>query len=119
MTHNTPQPPNPLHEALRTQATVVQRPLRSNAPFVGPLIAALRNVWYSVAARWGVQQVFDQQNEFNRLTLAALEDQQDQTEWLRLQDQQLTDQTRQIAELTARVKGLEMKIKALESLDDE
>lgn len=109
MTQNTPHSSNPILEALRAQVHVEQRPLRSSLP----LVAGLRNLWYSIAARWGVQQVVDQQNEVNRLILTALDDHTDQTEWLRLQDAQLTDQARQIAELTARVKRLEENLKSM------
>lgn len=115
MTQNASQSPNPILDTLRAQATVEQQPLRSDLPFV----ATLRNLWYNIAARWGVQQVIDQQNEVNRLILTALEDQTDQTEWLRLQDAQLTEQARQIADLTAKVKALEMKIQFIESMNGE
>ncbi|MDT8306463.1 MAG: hypothetical protein RRC07_11045, partial [Anaerolineae bacterium] len=59
--------------------------LVSNAPLVGPLVSAFREAWNSVAARWYVQLIMEQQQAFNRVVVKALEAQ------LRARDQTQTN----------------------------
>jgi GT2 family glycosyltransferase len=39
---------------------------RSSVPVLGPLIVQLRSMWYSIAARWGIQHLAQQQDIVNR-----------------------------------------------------
>jgi GT2 family glycosyltransferase len=39
---------------------------RSNTPVVGPVLARLRSLWYSVAARWAVRYLAQQQDVYTR-----------------------------------------------------
>ena len=42
------------------------QPFISEVPFIGSLIAALRQTWYNVAARWQDQLLLDQQNQLRQ-----------------------------------------------------
>jgi hypothetical protein len=57
---------------LREKALVVERPLRSPTPLVGPLFTSLRRAWYSLAEKWYVRDLRQQQNEVNRELAQAL-----------------------------------------------
>ncbi len=46
-------------------ATLRPQPFVSHAPIVGPLIVWLRTAWNSVATKWYVQPLVEQQNRFN------------------------------------------------------
>jgi GT2 family glycosyltransferase len=50
-----------LHERWRIE----ERPFVSRLPMIGPLIAGLRSAWNSIATRWYVQGMVQQQVEFN------------------------------------------------------
>ena len=39
---------------------------RSSVPVIGPLLARLRLLWYSVAARWAVRYLIQQQEAINQ-----------------------------------------------------
>jgi GT2 family glycosyltransferase len=45
---------------------VQERPFTSTVPIVGPAIARFRELWNSVAAKWYVRPLVEQQNEFNK-----------------------------------------------------
>ncbi|MFN8474677.1 MAG: glycosyltransferase family 2 protein [Anaerolineae bacterium] len=53
-------------------ATLRPQPFESHAPVVGPLIVWVRTLWNSVATKWYVQPLVDQQNRFNAATAEAL-----------------------------------------------
>jgi GT2 family glycosyltransferase len=83
--------------------------LGSSLPIFGPLVARLRRLWYSVAARWGVRYLTQQQDTINQrqnLRLAALT-YYIQTLERRIRD--LADQNgllaKKVAELNRRLEG--------------
>ena len=56
------------------KGNIVEKPFSSTIPVLGPLIAWFRTMWNSVAAKWYVQPILDQQNEFNRLIIERIRD---------------------------------------------
>lgn len=50
---------------------VQESPFVSQTPLVGPVIAAFRQAWNSVACKWHVRRILEQQVQFNR-SVAAL-----------------------------------------------
>ena len=54
------------------KSKVVERPFSSKVPLLGPLIAWFRTMWNSVATKWYVRPMLDQQNEFNRLSVERI-----------------------------------------------
>lgn len=99
-------------EYLLAKARVEERPFSSATPLVGPLLARFRAAWNSVAAKWYVQPLLAQQNEYNRQVALRLLAQDGR---LVSQDQQQTEQAQMIAELTAQVVVLKRRIEALEA----
>lgn len=83
---------------LSEKAQLQPQPFRSRAPVVGPVIAWFRTAWNNIAARWYVQAVVEQQNQFNLLVVEQL-----RTMEARLieQDRLQTELIHQLAELTA------------------
>jgi hypothetical protein len=70
---NTLKSPSTLTQ-LQQKWQVEERPFQSNTAVVGPLIAWLRGAWNSIATKWYVRPIVQQQNEFNRLTVKQLEE---------------------------------------------
>jgi hypothetical protein len=106
-------------DALLERARVEERPFPSPTPVVGPLLDWLRGLWISVAARWYVRPMLEQQNEFNRLVVTHLRAQADhlyaQDAPLIAQDRAFVAQTRATAELTAQLIQLNRRLAALEA----
>lgn len=44
-----------------------ERPFQSSVPVIGGLIVGIRNTWNSVAAKWYIRPIVEQQNQYNRL----------------------------------------------------
>lgn len=82
------------------KAQIKEQPFHSEAPLIGALIARFRDLWNSVAAKWYVRPLLQQQNHFNQLVVQRLRDQE-----LRLieQDREQTALTHDLAELTAQL----------------
>lgn len=59
-------------EALRQHATLAEYRFTSTAPVVGGLVARLREAWNSVATKWQVRPLMEQQSEFNRMLAERL-----------------------------------------------
>jgi GT2 family glycosyltransferase len=53
-------------EAFSSFPSLQEFEFRSSVPVVGPLIAQLRSLWYSVAARWAVRHLARQQEAINQ-----------------------------------------------------
>jgi hypothetical protein len=51
--------------ALRVLQKIHEEPFTSEVPFVGPLIAGLRQLWHDFAVRWSVLPLAHQQSSFN------------------------------------------------------
>ncbi len=52
-------------EELQSRRVIREQPFVSQAPVVGPLIAALRQRWHDLAVRWSIVPVIHQQVQFN------------------------------------------------------
>jgi hypothetical protein len=68
----TAPPTDPALDQLRSAATLHEYRFRSQVPFIGPLIARLRELWNGVSTRWYVRPIIQQQSEFNRQLVALL-----------------------------------------------
>ncbi len=68
---------------LQSRAIVLERPFVSHVPIIGRFVAFFRETWNSVAAKWYVRSILQQQNLFNQTVVQAikeLHDYLDQTE---------------------------------------
>lgn len=63
-------------EWLAAKARIEERPFHSELPLIGPLIAGFRSLWNNVATRWYVRPLLDQQNEFNRILVERIQEQE-------------------------------------------
>jgi hypothetical protein len=104
-----PQPPR-----LADKATVVELPFRSSVPILGPLIVWVRSAWNSVATKWYVRPMLQQQNEFN----VAVADRLDFAETFTYdqaarQDRDMTVLHRESAALELTVRHLEQQVQDL------
>ena len=109
---------------LRSKAQVTERPFASDLPLFGRLIAGFRAAWNSVAAKWYVRPMLAQQNEFNNLVIAHLEQLHAQLAAqearLAAADRTHVDAVRETAELTAQLVQLNRVLADLDArLDQE
>jgi O-antigen biosynthesis protein len=118
--------PIPL-DLLQQKWNVSERPFTSQVPIAGRLIAALRTAWNSVATKWYVRPIVQQQNEFNFLVVQALQNRADalrhlpalmaqlQTyeSWLIEQDRAGVNTTRDMAELTTQLTQMNRRLQAI------
>ena len=47
------------------EPSLAELEFRSSVPVIGPLLSKMRSLWYSVAARWAVRSLAQQQEAFN------------------------------------------------------
>ncbi len=59
---------------LRSKAHIQERPFVSYTPVVGRFIAWFREQWNSVAAKWYVRPMIQQQNAFNHVLVQMLQE---------------------------------------------
>jgi hypothetical protein len=89
-------------ERLREGAQVREQPFTSDTPVVGRLIVFVREKWNSVAAKWYVRPMVQQQNRFNAALIDTLQEMnrrlEQLDEWLISTDQDTTMMARKGAE---------------------
>lgn len=61
-------------DELKTMWKIEERPFVSDKPIIGPLIARIRELWNSVAAKWFVRAQMQQQMMFNLTVVRTLTD---------------------------------------------
>jgi GT2 family glycosyltransferase len=102
---------------------VQETPFVSSAPLVGPLIARFREAWNSVATKWHVRRMFQQQNEYNWLVMQRFEEIRELIDELDTRvianDRDETALAREMGELTYAVLGLEKRLAELKARLDE
>ncbi len=97
---------------LTDKSQVQEKPFVSDIPVVGSLLVRFRNAWNSVAAKWFVRAILQQQNEFNSLLVHRLHD---IDERIIAQDRDTTLLRHDLAEVTAH---LVQTRRLLERLDE-
>jgi septal ring factor EnvC (AmiA/AmiB activator) len=118
------QPPAAL-EQMETAWEVQERPFTSPTPIIGPLLVWLRTAWNSISTKWYVRVVIQQQNQFNRLTVAQFHEVEQEFEAAdtRLaaldgrvvaQDHDQSDLVHDVGELTAQVVQLKRQLQRIE-----
>lgn len=98
-------------DPLLEKSQVQERPFTSGTPLVGGLIAWLRTQWNNVATTWYVRPLLAQQNEFNRLVVEELHQ---QDAWLVTQDREQAMLLRETAVITTQVSQLQQRLRAIE-----
>jgi hypothetical protein len=100
---------------LQEKGQLKERPFSSSVPLLGPLIVRFRSLWNSVAAKWYVRPLIQQQNEFNALLVQRLGDLEEQiVPQIIEQDREQTRLGRETAELGLQIAQLNRLLQALE-----
>jgi hypothetical protein len=87
-------------DPLQKMAQVQERPFSSTLPLIGPIVAGFRQLWNSISTQWYVRPLLEQQNQFNQILVARLQELEAR---LISQDQELSALTQDHGELTAQV----------------
>lgn len=93
---------------------ITPQPFRSSVPLVGRWIAGFRQAWNWVSTQWYVQPMVEQQSDFNRAALAAL---QSQNRSAQAMAEHLASQARQLARLDAEIAALKARLASPEQQD--
>ena len=100
---------------LEEKGRLQERPFTSSVPLLGPLIVWFRSAWNSVAAKWVMRPIIQQQNEFNSLVVKQIGSFEDQIlEQVIEQDREQTALVREMGELSLQVRQM---IRLLEAID--
>lgn len=92
-----------------------EQPFTSSVPVIGPLIVWFRTAWNSVAAKWIMRPVIQQQNEFNTLIVRQINGFEDQIfEQVIEQDREQTALIRDMGELSLQVKQMNRLLEAID-----
>jgi len=97
--------------ALAAQSQVRERPFRSNMPLIGSAVAACRALWNSVATKWYVRPMLEQQNRFNHQLVWRL---QVQAEQLLAQEQGQADLVEDISVLTQELQEMNRLLRSID-----
>lgn len=98
-------------DPLWEKALVTERPFTSSIPLIGRLIARFRAAWNSVSTKWYVRPLLQQQNDFNRLVVTRLHDQDG---YIIDQDRSLTTMQRDVAQLTTQLVQMNRRLQAID-----
>lgn len=63
----TPTDPIGAEQSKSSRWELKEKPFTSSVPVIGGLIVGIRNAWNSVAAKWYIRPIVEQQNQYNRL----------------------------------------------------
>ena len=96
-----------LLDALRADQTIREVPFTSNVPLLGRLIVTFRTLWNSVATKWYVRPMAQQQSVFNAQVVS----------YLQAQEQLLQGQFRDVAENIRELTALAEHLARLEGSD--
>ena len=110
-------------DELRQGSVLQEYRFGSQTPLIGPFIARFRSAWHSVAGKWAIRSIAQQQSAFNLKLVTQLEqveqqlamDLSDTNECLSLHDHDLMELTRTVAELTQQVIQLQQTVAELEA----
>lgn len=92
---------DPTDDWFYDKAEIQEHRFRSSTRIIGPLIVAFRTLWNSVATKWYVRPLIQQQNQFNRLLVQRLHDLDSR---LIEQDREQTAQSHDLAEIAAQLR---------------
>lgn len=84
-----------------------EEPFTSTVPLLGPLIVWFRNAWNSVAAKWVIRPIIQQQTEFNTLLVRQISSFEEQIiEQVIEQDREQIALIREMGELALQLKQM-------------
>jgi uncharacterized protein YlxW (UPF0749 family) len=95
-------------DELRQHSILQEYRFESQTPVIGPLIARFRSAWHSIAGKWAIRSIAQQQSAFNQQVVVDLE-------CLAMSDRDLMELTRTVAELTQQVIQLQRTVASLQA----
>ncbi len=96
---------------LLEKSQVRERPFTSTTPIIGPLLVRFREAWNSVATKWYVRPLLQQQNSFNQLVVSQLHE---HDQWFVLQDREQTALANELAQISAHLGQVNRRLQQLE-----
>ncbi len=96
---------------LLEKSQVRERPFTSTTPIIGPLLVRFREVWNSVATKWYVRPLLQQQNSFNQLVVSQLHE---HDQWFVLQDREQTALANELAQISVHLGQMNRRLQQLE-----
>ncbi len=106
-------------ETLRREVTVEERPFTSQTPVIGPLIVWFRSAWNSVATKWYMRPLIQQQNRANLRLVDEIGQQNARVDRLAgllvEQDRAQTGLVHETAVLTTQVRQLNNRLRELDA----
>ncbi len=98
-------------EWLLTKSQVKERQFTSDKPIVGKLIVRFREAWNSVATKWYVRPLLQQQNSFNQLVVSQLHE---HDQWFILQDRAQTELASDLAQMSTHLGQISRRLQQLD-----
>ena len=90
---------------------VQEIPFTSSVPIFGPIVVFVRNSWNSVATKWYVRRIVQQQNQYNRLLADLVEHCYTQ---LVEEDRETSEVIHDIAELATILNSINSSVQSLD-----
>lgn len=97
---------------LLEKSQVRERPFTSDTPLIGPLLVRFREAWNSVATKWYVRPLLQQQNSFNQLVASQLHE---HDQWFILQDGEQTELASDLAQMSTYLGQMNRRLERLEA----
>ena len=100
---------------LQEKGRLEERPFTSSVPFFGPLLVWIRSAWNSVAAKWVIRPIMQQQNEFNALIVQHMNNFESQIfDQVIEQDREQTVLIREMGELSVQLNQMNRLLEAID-----
>lgn len=100
-----------LEEIQTNHWEVKERPFSSSIPIFGGIIVWFRNAWNSVAAKWHIRPIVQQQNQYNRLFAELIDHYNTQ---LAEDSREASEISHDLAEVTAMLTSINNSLQSLE-----
>lgn len=119
--HAIPQLSKP-YEQLTEAQRITEPTFESDAPLVGPLVAAFRETWNEVSTKWYVRLIMQQQTAYNHLVTALLQEQNNRQDlqgegmarMAEMMAQMQYEQTNTLKQVQAQMAQMQAQLDALE-----
>ena len=100
---------------LEEKGRLEEQPFTSSVPLFGPIIVRMRSAWNSVAAKWVIRPIIQQQNEFNALIVKQMSNVESQVfEQVIEQDREQTVLIREMGELSVQLNQMNRLLEAID-----
>jgi len=100
---------------LQEKGRIEEQSFTSSVPLFGPLIVWIRSAWNGVAAKWVIQPIIQQQNEFNALIVQLMSNVESQVfEQVIEQDREQTALIREMGEFSLQLNQMNRLLEVID-----